>query len=169
MKLINWDAIGAIGEIVGALAVVVTLVYLAIQTRHNSKIALSSMELDLRNNFTAINDKLMSDPKVSCIAKKLLDPIYSIPEIDILEVDAFAISQYHNWCSANIAYKNGMLSEQSWRLLYLHEIPRVVMKYPGLIPRLEIILSSAVGELDEEAAYLKECISSYKKKQRSGT
>jgi hypothetical protein len=30
----NWEAIGAIGEILGALAVVITLVYLASQVRH---------------------------------------------------------------------------------------------------------------------------------------
>jgi len=33
----NWDALGAIGEIVGAAAVVLTLGYLAIQIRQNSK------------------------------------------------------------------------------------------------------------------------------------
>jgi hypothetical protein len=33
----NWDAIGAIGEILGALAVVATIVYLARQVRDNSK------------------------------------------------------------------------------------------------------------------------------------
>ena len=32
----NWEAIGAIGEITGALAVVVTLVYLSFQLRHNT-------------------------------------------------------------------------------------------------------------------------------------
>ncbi len=32
----NWDAIGAIGEIVGALAVLATLIYLAVQIRQNS-------------------------------------------------------------------------------------------------------------------------------------
>ena len=31
---VNWDAIGAVGEIVGSLAVLVTLVYLAMQVRH---------------------------------------------------------------------------------------------------------------------------------------
>ncbi len=33
----NWDAIGAVGEILGALAVVITLVYLSIQLRQNTK------------------------------------------------------------------------------------------------------------------------------------
>lgn len=34
-EAVNWDAIGAVGEILGAIAVVATLGYLAIQTRHN--------------------------------------------------------------------------------------------------------------------------------------
>ena len=34
---LNWEAIGAIGEIVGALAVVVTLIFLLIQIRHTSR------------------------------------------------------------------------------------------------------------------------------------
>lgn len=33
----NWDALGAIGEIVGAAGVVVSLLYLAGQVRHNSR------------------------------------------------------------------------------------------------------------------------------------
>ena len=35
----NWDAISAIGEATGAIAVLLTLVYLSIQVRHNTKIA----------------------------------------------------------------------------------------------------------------------------------
>jgi hypothetical protein len=34
----NWDAIGSIAEVVGALAVLITLVYLAVQTRDNVKV-----------------------------------------------------------------------------------------------------------------------------------
>lgn len=33
----NWDAISAVGEIVGAAAVVLTLIYLAVQIRQNNK------------------------------------------------------------------------------------------------------------------------------------
>ena len=39
----NWDAIGAIGEIIGAIAVVATLAYLAQQIRYSSKIAAAQM------------------------------------------------------------------------------------------------------------------------------
>ena len=33
----NWEAIGAISQMIGALAVVVSLVYLALQIRQNTK------------------------------------------------------------------------------------------------------------------------------------
>jgi hypothetical protein len=38
----NWDAIGSIAEVVGALAVLITLIYLAVQTRDNVKVMRSS-------------------------------------------------------------------------------------------------------------------------------
>ena len=33
----NWDAIGAVGEIIGAIGVILTLFYLAFQIRQNTK------------------------------------------------------------------------------------------------------------------------------------
>jgi hypothetical protein len=35
--MMNWDAIGAVGEVAGAAGVIITLVYLAIQIRQNTK------------------------------------------------------------------------------------------------------------------------------------
>ena len=56
----NWEAIGAIGELVGGVAVIATLIYLAIQVKHskallerNESIALSQMfqaRADARTN-----------------------------------------------------------------------------------------------------------------------
>jgi hypothetical protein len=43
----NWEAIGAIGEIVGAATVVATLFYLAIQIRQNTKVSRADMTKDL--------------------------------------------------------------------------------------------------------------------------
>lgn len=39
----NWDAIGAVGELVGGLAVIATLIYLASQIRQNNKINASAV------------------------------------------------------------------------------------------------------------------------------
>ena len=48
----NWDAIGAIGELVGALVVLITLIYLAMQVRESNKLARSSSLLAVLDGFT---------------------------------------------------------------------------------------------------------------------
>ena len=62
----NWDAIGAIGEILGAAAVVATLVYLAIQVRSAKSAAADinrlSRAVGIRENIhQTINDSELSD------------------------------------------------------------------------------------------------------------
>jgi len=43
----NWDAVGAVGELLGATAVLVTLAYLSVQVRQNAR------SLDQQNRFAA--------------------------------------------------------------------------------------------------------------------
>lgn len=54
----NWEAIGAISEMVGAIAVVITLAYLALQIRQSTRAtkaaAVSASHLSLRENRHAI-------------------------------------------------------------------------------------------------------------------
>ncbi len=53
----NWDAIGAIGEVCGAIAVVITLVYLSRQLRENTKsIKLQSVESTFREWNECLKD-----------------------------------------------------------------------------------------------------------------
>ena len=61
-----WEAIGAIGEIVGAIAVVITLLYLASQTRQNTKAthaqATASIASEMEQNLLAMaNDGFLAD------------------------------------------------------------------------------------------------------------
>lgn len=55
----SWDALGAIGEIVGAAAVVATLIYLSVQLRQNTRtVRLSSAQAvteELQTMFTALS------------------------------------------------------------------------------------------------------------------
>ena len=50
----NWDAVGAIGEIVGALAVVLTLGYLAIQVSYAKKATTDATSLNRANGVQAM-------------------------------------------------------------------------------------------------------------------
>ena len=59
----SWDAIGAIGELVGAAAVVVTLVYLALQVRQNNRL------MQAQHRETNRNAVVQTYDPVSCISR----------------------------------------------------------------------------------------------------
>lgn len=71
----NWDAVGAIGEIIGALAVFLTLAYLAAQIRQNTK-AVRAAALDSSvNAVNAVRVAMFESPDVAAVyGKGLEDP-----------------------------------------------------------------------------------------------
>ena len=52
----DWDALGAIGEIVGGVAVLVTLIYLAVQVRQSN---LAGQRESFRGYVSELNDRLL--------------------------------------------------------------------------------------------------------------
>ena len=67
----NWDAIGAIAELIGAIAVVLTLVYLAVQVRHSKE--------SLDANTSAIRPETAARTIADIVLEDLLDPELSDP------------------------------------------------------------------------------------------
>ena len=63
----NWEALGAIGEIVGAVAVVVTLGYLAVQIRQNTRSQRSTTIQSMRKMVQELDLLLASAPELNRI------------------------------------------------------------------------------------------------------
>jgi uncharacterized protein with PQ loop repeat len=67
----NWEAVGAIGEIIGAIAVVVTLIYLAVQVHQNTKsVQASTYQLvaeALADTCFRLVGAMKNSTKVSCL------------------------------------------------------------------------------------------------------
>ena len=78
----NWEALGAIGEIVGAVAVVVTVGYLAVQIRQNTAaIHMSAAEKAL-DNVAEFNRFLASDEQLIDLWYKANEAPESLSEIE---------------------------------------------------------------------------------------
>ncbi len=60
----NWEAIGAIGEVVGAQAVVWTLGYFATQPRQNTKAMQSTAELEAARHWSEQNIRAALDDHI---------------------------------------------------------------------------------------------------------
>lgn len=60
----NWDAIGAIGEIAGAIGVIVTLIYLAIQLRQNTKASQITAVQNSMENSARFSELISTDTEL---------------------------------------------------------------------------------------------------------
>ena len=85
-----WDAIGAIGEIVGAAGVIVTLIYLALQIRQNSKDVRAATRQSVSTIQAEIGLKIASDPVLRASAGRwLAGETESSDPTDLLVDDIF--------------------------------------------------------------------------------
>jgi len=60
----NWEAFGAIGEVVGAIGVILTLGFLALQIRQNTKGLVAETEMQMNFKIADIYSRIGSNPEL---------------------------------------------------------------------------------------------------------
>ena len=113
----NWEAIGSAGEIISAVAVVVSLVYLAVQLRTNSKTLKASAAWDAETVFADLNIKVALDPEFSAIAMRYNSPDASIDDFTETERSQvwFALASVFQLVQAQyFLWKEGSLPDEVW-------------------------------------------------------
>jgi hypothetical protein len=116
----NWEAIGAIGEILGAVGVIVTLAYLAFQIRQNTQGLRLTARQTLTQQNTDFTTMILQPDFADLYAKTVTTNIESMQNplnLSVEELTKFARlmyiglanleDQYHAW-------KTGVLSEDEW-------------------------------------------------------
>ena len=63
----NWEALGALAELLAAIAVLPTLVYLALQLRQNTRALQSSTFQDLSATMSLSSEMIASTPEVASL------------------------------------------------------------------------------------------------------
>ena len=109
----NWDAIGAIGELVGGLVVLITIVYLAIQVRQSAEATRSSTEMQISQMIMEWANTRAQDERYQRIWDELAqgqevsndDKIYFLWSLSAVCAVADGVLDQ---------YKAGLISERSW-------------------------------------------------------
>lgn len=57
----NWDAIGAVAEVIGAAGVILSLIYLALQIRQSNGTDKLNATLSLQNSYNQVGDSFLRD------------------------------------------------------------------------------------------------------------
>ena len=112
----NWDAIGAVGEVLGATLVGATLIYLAFQTRDNVKVLRARAVWDAQVSFVEVNELLGDGGTVSELLFRTLSDSEELSTYEKYLVHRFVRSWFQRMEAQFALYKAGILDEEVWQL-----------------------------------------------------
>ena len=113
----NWDALGAIGEIVGAAAVVVTLLYLARQITHQSRALETTTRDSVFRQLQDYNNVAMADARLGGLFQRGMAEVepagFTADDRARLVHAMFGFFKIYE--NMYVHFLDGSISEAAWR------------------------------------------------------
>jgi hypothetical protein len=91
----NWEAVSAIGQLIGAFAVLITLIYLVIQVKQNTAAVATSTYESTMTGFNDINVIVASTPELASIINRGCMNTDELTEVETVQFN-FALRYYVN-------------------------------------------------------------------------
>ncbi|MDD9958452.1 MAG: hypothetical protein OXU66_05870 [Gammaproteobacteria bacterium] len=134
-----------LAELIGFVADFVSLLFVGYEIRQSNTIAKVTTEYEIRNNQSAANELIMTDPEFAALMAKWADPNSEPKGGEMMRAYAFILRQMNFWSAAATSYENGMLTDETYD--WVKEDIQSTMSLPGiwLLTREVINLRSAVG------------------------
>jgi hypothetical protein len=113
------------------LAVVVTLVYLAIQIRHNTRAVRSGMHQDMVESTLRIAESLSDNENIARIVLKADEDYVNLTKEEFIRFEAYADRVFGNFESVFYSYRNSMIEQdlwESWESSFLRDISRTALR-----------------------------------------
>ena len=110
----NWDAVGAVGEVVGAVAVVLSLIYLAIQVRQNTRTLRRSATADSVAGVRDFNSRLIGDPTMTRIFRRGLEGMDDLDPDDRAQFIVFIFNLFKTFEDLHYQFTEGGLDPAIW-------------------------------------------------------
>lgn len=109
----NWDAIGAVGEIIGALAVVTSLVYLGVQIRIQNRESRMASVHDVLEGFRTEISAFRSAELAELLSKGTKD-FEALSETEKIQFVAMIQGPFRLWEEAYHQHRAKRLSLEMW-------------------------------------------------------
>lgn len=110
----NWDAIGAIGEVLGAAGVIVSLVYVASQVRQNT-IALRSAAGDAAAQaMRQLTQAFLNDPKMAGLIARGIENPEACDDDERAFLITFTFNLFRQWEVLHFQYESGTVDHETF-------------------------------------------------------
>ena len=126
----NWDAIGATGEIIGAITVLATLIYLARQIHQSNRIAVASAEIALRETANGIYKSITDSSEYASLVAKLAANSPDFEPGEEQQAIAFVGLNINLWSAVTRAHEQGLITRYTLDI-YITDVEATLNMYPG--------------------------------------
>ena len=111
----NWDAIGALAELVGAAGVIVSLVYLAGQIRQSTRSSRAATFHAVAAEASHLYRTIAGDSESARIFRQGMREPESLTEDDLVRFSAMLSSAFRGLENMFVQYRQGTIDEESWQ------------------------------------------------------
>ena len=112
----NWDALGAIGEVVGAAGVIITLAYLAIQIRSNTTAVKVATHQNQMAATVPVNNSIGNDEQVAALIARANEEYDALLPGEKIQLQYIYVNYYNLWHNAFWSFKENLLPHYTWTL-----------------------------------------------------
>ena len=109
----NWEAIGAVANLAGAMGVVISLVYLAMQIRDNTRSSRSATRQAIVDSIVAVNLTFPQNEQFTRALRNHVDG-KDVSAHEMLQLTAFCYAYLRTWENVYFQYSSGLLSDEDW-------------------------------------------------------
>ena len=108
------DQFGSIGEIIGALGVMISLVYLAIQIRKNTEAERTSTYQAVVSDFGALNNTMASSPELSHLFVQAMENYHQLSSNEKARISQLFFQCFRYFENMFYQHRKGYLDEEVW-------------------------------------------------------
>ena len=108
----NWEAIGAVAELLGAIGVIVSLIYLASQVRRNTHLQKITNLRDIATELATTARCTASNPELASLVLRGLADLASLDSVERYRLDSYLYAFFANYERALIDARDGDYPEE---------------------------------------------------------
>ncbi len=112
----NWDAIGAIAELLGAVGVIASLIYLATQIRDGQRALRAGSYQQFRQDLHQTMNDGMTDPEFSRTVASGMADFDQLEDVDAHQFNFWIHGVVHSYNNAYYQYRMEMLDDERWEM-----------------------------------------------------
>ena len=110
----NWDAVGAVAELVGAVGVVASLLYLAVQVRASNRASTVEAKLESARLLNDFIDSLIQNPELNALWLKGRKSLESLPPEEYLRFSNMCLKGMWFFSAGYFQFRTGTLADDDW-------------------------------------------------------